>query len=131
MAASSEEKLGVSTTCVNSAIAPKPVPRPNSAVTIGSPIAVSEPNVSSSTTIAASSPTAVDSPKPTCSVVSIACPPSSTSIASRPPRAAARATLTTRSGALLGRRLAFSSNTTVANAILRLADIDLPAEAPA
>ncbi len=78
MAASSEEKLGVSTTCVNSAIAPSPVPSPNRAVTIGRPIAVSEPNVSSSTTIAASSPTAVESPKPTCSVASIAWPPSST-----------------------------------------------------
>ena len=47
----------MSTTCVNSAIAPRPVPRPNSAVTIGRPIAISEPNVSSSTTIAASRPT--------------------------------------------------------------------------
>ncbi len=58
----------MSTTCVNRAIAPRPVPRPNSAVTIGSPIAMSEPNVSSSTTIAASRPTAVERPKPACSV---------------------------------------------------------------
>ena len=43
--------------------APSPVPRPNSAVTIGRPIAISEPNVSSSTTIAASSPTALEMPK--------------------------------------------------------------------
>ncbi len=128
MAASSEEKLGVSTTCVNRAIAPRPVPSPNRAVTIGRPIAVSEPNVSSSTTIAASSPTAVETPKPTCSVASIACPPSSTW---SPGRAAARATCTTRSGALFGSRLAFSSNTTVANAILPLADTDLPLPAPA
>ena len=114
----------MSTTCVNRAIAPRPVPRPNSAVTIGRPIAISEPNVSSSTTIAASSPTAVESPKPTCSVASIAWPPSSTC---RPGRAAARGDLTTRSAALLGSRLAFSLKTTVAKAIWPLAEIDLPA----
>ena len=44
---------------------------------------------------------------------------------------AARATSTTRSAALLGSTLAFSSNTTVANAIWPLAEIDLPAAAPA
>ncbi len=116
----------MSTTCVNSAITPSPLPSPNSAVTIGSPIAISEPNVSSSTTIAASSPTAVEMPKPACSVASIAWPPSSTC---SPGRAAARATLTTRSGADFGSRFAFSLNTTVANAILPFAEIDLP-EAP-
>ena len=66
----------MSTTCVNRAISPRPVPRPNSAVTIGSPIAITEPNVISRTTIAASRPTAVEMPKPGCSVCSIACPPS-------------------------------------------------------
>ena len=44
---------------------------------------------------------------------------------------AARATLTTRSAALFGRRFAFSLNTTVANAIWPFAEIDLPAAAPA
>jgi len=83
--------------------------------------------VSSSTTIAASRPTAVDNPKPACSVDSIACPPSSTC---KPGETAARAVLTTRSAASLGRVLAFSSNTTVANAIWRLAEIALPAAAP-
>ena len=58
----------MSTTWVNRAITPRPVPSPNSAVTIGSPIAISEPKVRSSTTIAASSPTAVATPKPDCSV---------------------------------------------------------------
>ncbi len=38
---------------------------------------------------------------------------------------------TTRSGALLGSTLAFSSNTTVAKAIFPSLEIDLPAEAPA
>ncbi len=128
MAASSEEKSGVSTTCVNSAITPRPVPRPNSAVTMGRPMAMSDPNVSSSTTIAASSPTAVEMPKPACSVISIACPPSSTC---RSARAAVRATFTTRSTVALSSRLAFSSNTTVANAIRWSAEIDLPAAAPA
>ncbi len=104
IAASSEEKLGVSTTWVNSAIALRPVPSPNSAVTIGRPIAVSEPKVSNSTTIAANSPTPVAMPKPSCSVSSIAWPPSSTS---SPGCAAARAVCTTRSAACLGRRLAF------------------------
>ncbi len=118
----------MSTTCVNSAITPSPVPSPNSAVRIGSPIATNEPNVSSSTTIAASSPTAVETPNPACSVCSIAWPPSSTS---SPGRAAALATSTTRSGADLGSRLAFSLKTTVAKAILPLAEIDLPAAAPA
>ena len=104
IAASSEEKFGVLTTCVNSAISPRPVPRPNSAVTIGSPIAVSEPNVSSSTTTAASRPTPVATPKPSCSVSSIACPPSSTS---RPGRAAARATAHHAFGGALGQEVRF------------------------
>ena len=110
----------MSTTCVNRAITPRPVPRPNSAVTIGRPIAISEPNVSSSTTIAASRPTAVDRPKPACSVASIACPPSSTWSRRLP---AARAVLTTRSGRFCGHEVGFSSNTTVANAILPFAEI--------
>ncbi len=117
----------MSTTCVNSAITPSPVPSPKSAVRIGSPIEISEPNVSSSTTIAASSPTAVEIPKPACWVASIAWPPSSTC---RPGRAAARATVTTRSAALLGSRFAFSSKTTVANAI-RAVCRDRPAGARA
>ncbi len=114
----------MSTTCVNSAIRPRPVPRPNSAVTIGRPIAIIEPKVIKSTTIAANSPTAVVMPKPSCWVCSIAWPPSSIWISGV---RAASACLSTFSPALLGSSLAFSSNTTVANAICSLAEIALPA----
>src|SRR6266511_1851855 len=78
ISASSEEKSTMSTRWLPSPITPRPAPRPNSAVTIGRPIASSEPKLSSSTTMAAMSPTPVAKPILVCWACLIACPPSST-----------------------------------------------------
>ena len=93
-------------------------------MTIGRPIAISEPNVSSSTTIAASSPTAVEMPKPACSVC-LDRLAAELDLQARRARRRGRRRRRVRA-ALFGRSLAFSSNTTVANAIRPLAEIDLP-----
>ena len=56
----------MSTTWLPSPITPRPAPRPNSAVTIGRPIASSEPKLSSSTITAARRPTPVAKPRLVC-----------------------------------------------------------------
>ena len=68
----------MSITCEASPARPIPVPRPNSAVTIGSPAATSDPNVISNTTIAASRPMTVAVPIDGFWVCSTASPPSAT-----------------------------------------------------
>ena len=53
---------GMSTNAETRVMAPIPVPSPNSAVPIGSPIAMSDPNANSRMTIAASTPMASVAP---------------------------------------------------------------------
>ena len=57
ISASCEEKSGMPSTRLSNLIRPRPVPRPNSALTIGSPIASIDPKLISSTTTAAPIPT--------------------------------------------------------------------------
>ncbi len=66
ISAKSEEKSTMSTSRLASPISPSPVPSPNSAVRIGSPIASSEPKLSSNTTTAAMRPTPVAKPRLGC-----------------------------------------------------------------
>ena len=72
IAASWVEKSGVVITWEARPARPIAVPRPSSAVRIGSPIARTEPKVTSSTIIAAMSPTAVAVPRDVRSACSIA-----------------------------------------------------------
>ncbi len=67
MDASSGAKMGTSIRWATSGIAPMPTARPNTAIPIGSPMAISEPNATSriaaAAAIPASSPTPPDSSK--------------------------------------------------------------------
>ena len=79
MAASSIAKLGMPISCEARPANPMPVPSPSSAVTIGRPIASSEPKVMNRMIMAASRPTAVAVPSDGFCACSIASPPSCTS----------------------------------------------------
>ncbi len=114
MAASSIAKLGTPMSCEASPANPMPVPSPSSAVTIGRPIASSEPKVMNRMIMAASRPTAVAVPSDGFCACSIASPPSCTSSWFERARSAVEMTFSIDA---LGRTLARLSKLTVANAI--------------
>ena len=79
IAASTGAKLAVSKTWVPRVTRLIPTPSANSAVTIGNPIATTEPKVIRRTTIAASRPMKNEESPSSCSASWIGLPPSSTS----------------------------------------------------
>ncbi len=105
----------MSTSRLASPISPRPVPSPSSAVRMGSPIASSEPKLSSNTTTAAMRPTPVAKPRLGCWTCLIASPPSSTCNAGE---LAASALWITRLIARFGSSFARWSNATEAKPIL-------------
>ncbi len=114
ISASSEEKSGMLIRRLPSPIRPRPVPRPSSAVRIGSPIASIEPKLTSSTMTAAPTPTSAVNPIEAWRACSIACPENSTC---SPAERAALAVATMRFVAATGSVFAGRSKATVANAI--------------
>ncbi len=109
IAASSVPKVGTTTARLKTSMMPMPAPIPNSAVRIGRPIAMTEPNATSRIRIAARTPIASLEPGLAVSAFVIGWPASSTW---KPGRFATRAVSTTRVTSAAARLSVVVSNCT-------------------
>ena len=119
MAISSGPNVGTVSTWLAANTTPKPRPTPASAVTIGKPIATTEPKASSMMMTAAVMPNPSLEPGAAVTTFSTGDPPTATW---SPGRAKLRATVTTRVTALPGRFAATASNCTTMKPVRPSAD---------